>query len=134
MNRTVTTLLGIASVSAALTAAKRNRIHRLSAPELSAPVTISRDGKGIPSISAGSRDDALFGLGYAVAQDRLFQMDTLRRTALGRLSELAGSVTLESDKMMRLIDMPRITDEMVACAVPEARSGPGIILGWCESR
>ncbi|HYI15396.1 MAG TPA: penicillin acylase family protein [Thermomicrobiales bacterium] len=90
---------------------------------MSGPVSISRDRYGIPRISAGSREDALFGLGYAVAEDRMFQMDTLRRTAFGRLSELAGPVTLETDRMMRLLDMERIAGEMVACASDSARAG-----------
>jgi penicillin amidase len=55
----------------------------------------------------------LFGLGFAVAEDRLWQMDLTRRVALGRLSEIFGPDTLESDRMMRLIGMPRIAHRVV---------------------
>ena len=123
MRRTTTTLFGLTGLTTAAVAATRRRPRRLRAPELSAPVSIARDRYGVPRITAGCRDDALFGLGYALAQDRLFQMDTLRRTAFGRLSELAGPVTLETDRMMRLLDMVRVTREMVACANATARAG-----------
>ena len=62
---------------------------------LGSPVTITRDRLGIPSISAQTRRDAVMALGYVTAQDRLFQMDLLRRRAAGRLSEILGDVTIE---------------------------------------
>jgi len=123
MRRSRAAILGVTGVAIATTALQQRRPQRLQHSSLSGPVTIARDTLGIPIISAGSSDDALFGLGYALAQDRLFQMDTLRRTAFGRLSELAGPVTLESDRMMRLLDMARITDEMVASARETAKAG-----------
>ncbi|HEX2281772.1 MAG TPA: penicillin acylase family protein, partial [Thermomicrobiales bacterium] len=123
MRRTIVSMFGVTGLAATLATVRRRRPRRLRSPELTAPVSIARDRYGIPRISAGSRDDALFGFGYALAEDRMFQMDTLRRTAFGRLSELAGPVTLESDRMMRLLDMTRIADAMVACASETARSG-----------
>src|SRR5262245_52481856 len=54
------------------------------------PVEIERDRWGIPHIYAESDADLFFGLGYAMAQDRLFQLDYLRRKGLGRLAEILG--------------------------------------------
>src|SRR5262245_9896319 len=53
-------------------------------------VAIERDRYGIPHIFAESARDLWFGFGLAIAQDRLFQMDYLRRKGLGRLSEVLG--------------------------------------------
>ncbi len=57
---------------------------------LAAEVRIRRDGAGVPHIFAESLPDLGFGIGVAMAQDRLWQMETLRRLAAGRLSEVAG--------------------------------------------
>ena len=54
-------------------------------------VEIIRDSYGVPHIFAENQNDLAFGLGYAMAQDRLWQMDILRRASLGRLSELFGT-------------------------------------------
>src|ERR1039458_6953532 len=53
---------------------------------LRGPVTVVRDGRGVPSITAGSLDDLFFAQGYVTAQDRLWQMDMMRRYAAGELS------------------------------------------------
>ena len=65
------------------------------------PVKISRDILGQAVIDASNRFDAAYGLGYAHAQDRFFQMDLLRRNAAGELSELFGKAALGLDKKMR---------------------------------
>jgi penicillin amidase len=64
-------------------------------------VTIRRDGRGIPYIEAATEPDLYFAQGYVTAQDRLFQMDLLRRTARGELSEIFGNFTVEQDKRWR---------------------------------
>ena len=51
-------------------------------------VRIDRNRWGIPSIFADNDEDLFFGFGYALAQDRLFQLDYLRRRGAGRLSEI----------------------------------------------
>ena len=66
-----------------------------------APITITKNDKGIPYIKAETREDAAFALGFVHAQDRLFQMDMMRRYAAGRLSEIYGKRTLDTDKFMR---------------------------------
>jgi penicillin amidase len=78
------------------------------------PVTIARDRLGTPHIAAESIDDALFAQGYAAAQDRLFQMDGLRRLAAGELSEIVGPAALESDKESRALRMRHLAEEAVA--------------------
>ena len=65
--------------------------------------TITRDKWGVPHIEAESEKDAYFALGYSMAQDRLFQIEMMRRLAQGELSELAGSLALDIDKAMRTL-------------------------------
>jgi penicillin amidase len=60
-------------------------------------VEILRDRAGVPHVFAGSTPDLYFGLGVAMAQDRLWQMDRLRRRALGRQAEILGEAYLASD-------------------------------------
>lgn len=60
-------------------------------------VRIVRDSFGVPAITADTTDDAWFGAGYAVAQDRLFQLEAFRRATSGRLSEILGRGMLEMD-------------------------------------
>src|SRR5580692_8355757 len=59
--------------------------------ELKSEVTILRDAKGVPHIRAQSREDVFTAQGYVMAQDRLWQMDLVRRAAGGRLSEILGA-------------------------------------------
>lgn len=70
---------------------------------LSAPVTIVRDKEGVPHIEAKTRDDALSALGFAHAQDRLWQMEVLRMSAQGRLSEMFGDATRKTDVFLRTL-------------------------------
>jgi len=64
-------------------------------------VTITRDQQGIPTIQANSRVDTAYGLGFIHAQERLFQMDLLRKNSAGELSELFGDLAIEFDKKIR---------------------------------
>src|SRR5579863_10457343 len=59
---------------------------------LSAPVTVQRDTHGVPHISAATENDLFMAQGYVTAQDRLWQMDLLRRNANGELAEILGFV------------------------------------------
>ncbi len=68
-----------------------------------APVEILRDSYGVPHIYAAEPHDAYFGLGFAHAQDRLWQMETQRRIGAGRLSELFGPRTVETDRFLRIL-------------------------------
>ncbi len=70
---------------------------------ITAPVTIARDSHGIPHISADSDADMFFGLGYAHAQDRLWQMEVNRRLGAGRLAEIIGEPGVGFDKYFRTL-------------------------------
>ena len=76
---------------------------QLTVAGLAAPVTIFRDAHGIPLITAQSEDDAYFTLGYVHAQDRLLQMELMRRQGQGRLAEWIGIHGLAADKFMRTL-------------------------------
>lgn len=87
---------------------------RVEVAGLSQPFEIVRDNSSIPHIMAETDEDAFFGLGYAHAQDRLWQMTLLRRTAQGRLSEMFGTRTVETDKLLRRLDLYNLARQSVA--------------------
>jgi penicillin G amidase len=93
---------------------------------LSAPVswgaTVSRDRLGVPHIEAHESDDAMFLQGFVTAQDRLWQMDGLRRFAAGELSEVAGPGTLEIDKQSRRLRMRSIAEVQYSRLKPQDRA------------
>jgi penicillin amidase len=64
-------------------------------------VTIVRDAYGVPSITANDEYDAWWGVGYAIAQDRLFQLELFRRATSGHLAEIQGSTYLDDDLIAR---------------------------------
>jgi penicillin amidase len=94
--------------------------------EISAPVSarasIARDALGIPHITAANWEDAVFLQGFATAQDRLWQMDALRRLAAGELSEVIGANTLELDREARRLRMRRMAEEHVRTLPPADRA------------
>ena len=73
--------------------------------DIAARVEIVRDHSNVPHIFAQSDADAFYALGFAHAQDRLWQMTMLRRTAQGRLSELFGERTFKIDSLLRRFDL-----------------------------
>lgn len=78
---------------------------------LQSEVTVQRDENGIPHIYADNAHDLFFAQGYVQAQDRLFQMDFQRRVGLGRLSEVLGEATLETDQFLRTLGTGRAAAE-----------------------
>jgi penicillin amidase len=72
-----------------------------------APIEIIRDADAIPHIIASTKRDALFGLGYVHAQDRLWQMEFQRRIGFGRLSEIFGAATIPQDRFLRTVGFGR---------------------------
>ncbi|MFZ1338403.1 MAG: penicillin acylase family protein, partial [Paracoccaceae bacterium] len=74
-------------------------------PGISAPVEIVHNNDSVPHIFGQTDADVFFALGFVHAQDRLWQMTMLRRTAQGRLSELFGERTLPVDELMRRLDL-----------------------------
>ncbi len=75
---------------------------------LDGPVDIYRDSFGIPHIYAASQHDLFFAQGYVHAQDRFWQMDFWRHQGAGRLSELLGEATLDTDKFLRTLGWERV--------------------------
>ncbi|MFQ3249640.1 MAG: penicillin amidase [Glaciecola sp.] len=75
--------------------------NEFSSPWVNNQTVITRDEIGAVTINAQSHSDAVFALGYAHGQDRLFQMDLLRRSAAGELSEIVGNIALNMDKKAR---------------------------------
>ena len=94
---------------------------RITAP-ISQRATVSRDALGVPHISAADWQDAIFLQGFVTAQDRLWQMDILRRLAAGDLSEIIGPATLELDRDARRLRMRRMAEEQYKTLPPADRA------------
>ncbi len=86
------------------------------------PIRIDRDAQGIPTIHAQSTDDAAFGLGFAHAQDRLWQLETHRRIGSGRLAEAFGVPAVDSDKFLRALGVKRAANAQWEKASPALRA------------
>jgi len=80
---------------------------KIEAADLSKPVDIIRDENAVPHIFAATADDAYFALGFVHAQDRLWQMEMMRRAGAGRLSEILGKQVLPIDKFTRALGFYR---------------------------
>src|SRR5215472_1492666 len=80
---------------------------------LTAPVRITRDAIGVPTIVATNDLDAAFGLGFVHAEDRLFQMDAQRRYGAGRLAEWFGARVLDTDRTMRTLGLARAAERQL---------------------
>ena len=78
---------------------------------LGAQVEVLRDRHGIPHIYAASLEDAHFALGFAHAQDRLWQMEMNRRLGSGTLAEVLGAAALDADRFMRTLGLRRVAAE-----------------------
>ena len=89
---------------------------------LGAPVEVLWDSLGVPHIAAASDSDALEALGYLHARDRLWEMETLRRAAEGRLAEILGPAALEADRYLRALDIPYAAWRCERAVAPETRS------------
>jgi penicillin amidase len=120
-------LLGSAATISLLpvaSAAQVVRSRQVSAAGLSAPIEIIDDPYGVPHIRAQSIPDAFFGQGYAVARDRLFQIDLSNRRELGRLAEVFGAEFARHDAVARLFlfqgdldaELADVPANILACA------------------
>ncbi|MGA6983638.1 MAG: penicillin acylase family protein, partial [Candidatus Sulfotelmatobacter sp.] len=72
---------------------------------LSSPVDVVRDAHGVPSIEAANLADLFFAQGYVTAQDRLWQMDVMRRFGAGELAEILGPDLLKIDRAQRILGL-----------------------------
>jgi penicillin amidase len=77
----------------------------VAVPGISAKVRVVRDGQGVPTIEAATLEDLFFAQGYVTAQDRLWQMDMMRRAAAGELSEVIGEDTVKMDREQRILGL-----------------------------
>lgn len=93
-----------------------------SLPGLQQEVTVERDVWGIPHVRANSFADMAEAQGYVMAQDRLWQMDLLRRVARGRLSEIVGPKAIALDKQFRLLRFGPAAERDVALLDEESRT------------
>jgi len=89
-------------------------------------VTVTRDEKGVPHIFAKTDADLYRAQGYVQAQDRLFQMDLARRQASGRLSEIIGEATINTDKHFRTFSLRDAAEKSLAAYDDESKQ----VLEW----
>jgi penicillin amidase len=95
--------------------------NRLSLAGEAGAVTIERDGHGVPHVRAETATGAWFGMGYACAQDRLFQLDYDRRRACGRWAEIAGPSAVDADILARRLGLATAAERDVAAMTPRTR-------------
>jgi penicillin amidase len=117
----LTLLLG----AAVLTVAQETPSSSRQLTGLRDQVIIRRDERGIPYVEAKNDEDLYFGQGYAIATDRLWQMDLFRRTARGELAEILGAgpnnAALEQDKQHRTLGFAKVAEAEFAQASPQTR-------------
>ena len=88
------------------------RSGNVALKQLKAPVSVAYDERGVPHIKAENEMDMYRALGYVHAQDRLFQMEMVRRLARGELAEVLGPKLLETDKLFRTLGIRAKAEEM----------------------
>ena len=86
---------------------------------LGSSVTVYRDAYGIPQIYASTPEDLFKAQGYVTAQDRFWEMDFRRHVTSGRLSELFGETTLDTDKVVRTLGWRRTAEQELTLLAPE---------------
>lgn len=92
------------------------------AGKLSAPVQVVRDAHGVPTIEAATFEDLFFAQGYVTAQDRLWQMDTLRRYVAGELAEIFGPDWVKHDRQQRILGLRQVAQRSAATLSARDRS------------
>lgn len=94
----------------------------VSLAQLKQSVQVDRDHLGVPTITAQSVEDLLVAQGYVMAQDRLFQMDLIRRSAAGELAEIFGAVAIPWDKENRVLGLRQAAKASVAAVPAQMRA------------
>ena len=102
-----------------LTASLPQYEGEITAHGISDKVEVYRDSLGVPYILANNEDDAAFALGYLHAQERMFQMDLIRRAGAGKLSEILGPKALIFDKLFRTVGIEKTSQRIVKILKPE---------------
>jgi penicillin amidase len=94
----------------------------IEVPGLDAKVEVVRDDHGIPQLYGDSVADLMAAQGYVHAQERFYEMDVRRHITAGRLSEMFGSDTLETDEFIRTLGWRRVAEQELALLKPETRA------------
>ena len=126
MNRPLPRLLFSLLALAAVLAPAVASAQPIALADLEDTVRVRRDANNIPHIFAQNDHDALFLMGWVHAEDRLFQMDVLRRNFSGTLGELVGEAALPSDIQLRTLGLRRAAEETAAALAPET-------MAWVEA-
>ena len=119
MKRTLTALAVIVAATAGgaywyIDSKQPQRAGELQLNALQAAVTVDYDERGVPHIQAQNEADMYRALGYVHAQDRLFQMEILRRLARGELAEILGSKLVDTDRLFRTLGIREHADRYAA--------------------
>jgi penicillin amidase len=109
-------------------------------PGLSAPVTVRRDAHGVPHIEAATQDDLFTAQGYVTAQDRLWQMDVLRRHGEGTLAAVLGPSLVKHDEEQRVLELGNVARRIYQSLPPAQRNqvddyarGVNAYIAHCEA-
>ncbi len=94
----------------------------LHLPGLSGTVEVDRDARGVPQLYAGDAEDLFYAQGFVQAQDRFFEMDFRRHVTAGRLSEMLGGATVETDMYIRTMGWRRVAAEEYDLLAPSTRA------------
>ncbi|WP_313462651.1 penicillin acylase family protein [Pseudomonas nitroreducens] len=126
MKRTLTVLAVVVAAAAAgagwyLHGKQPVRDGQLPLAGLASEVTVRYDERGVPHIKAGSEEDMYRAIGYVHAQDRLFQMEILRRLSRGELAEVLGPKLVDTDRMFRSL---RIRDHAAEYVKTQDKNSP----------
>lgn len=118
MKRSLSVLAVIVALAAAgggwyYTSKQPQREGDVALQHLKAPVSVRYDERGVPHIKAENETDMYRALGFVHAQDRLFQMELMRRLARGELAEVLGSKLVETDRLFRTLEIRKHADEYV---------------------
>ncbi len=107
-------LLGTMWLKHAMRASLPQLDGQLHVAALSHPAIVRRDPHGVPHITAANIDDLVVAQGYVTAQDRLWQMDVLRRYASGNLAEIMGPAAVKHDRAQRILEIGPAADAALA--------------------
>ena len=107
-------LLATAGLAWYVHSKQAQRSGQVTLTGLQAPVSVRFDERGVPHIEAGNEADLYRALGYVHAQDRLFQMEMVRRLARGELAEILGPKLLDTDRLFRTLGIRAHADTVVA--------------------
>ena len=113
-------LFALASLAWTLYKKQPLRDGAVELARLQAPVTVQYDERGVPHIEARHEADLYRALGYVHAQDRLFQMEAMRRLANGELAEIFGADLLPTDRLMRTLGLRQHAQRVAGAMDPSS--------------